>query len=94
MSNPRNEESDDESGLESIFSMLNEMEQKINEIDISKLNVNVEKLKNEGDFDLTEEFQKLENDRDFNRSHPEMLNNLKQVMILMDAVKQFMPPKN
>ena len=91
MSNLRKEESDD-SGIDSIFSMLNDMEEKINGVDLSALNVDKNEFKKEScHYDLVKEFQKLENDREINRSHPEMMNNMKQVMILLDAVKQFMP---
>ncbi len=94
MSNRRKEESDDP--FETIFStILNDMEKKMNGIDLSKFNVNADEFKKEeSHYDLAKEFQKLENDKDINRSHPEMMDKLKLVMILMDAVKEVIPPNN
>ncbi len=96
----RKEESDH--AFETIFStMLNDMEKKINGIDLSNFNKIKEELNKQEikptdteHFDLIKEFEKIENDTEINQTHPEMINNLKQVMFLIDTLKQFMPPMN
>lgn len=82
-----------EDDIENIFNdLLKDVENKINGIDLSVLNLSPEDMKSEGRYDLDKEFKNLENDKDAQK-HPELINNLKQVKIMMDALKQFMDSK-
>jgi hypothetical protein len=96
MSNRAKANQEEKDDIENIFSeLLEETENNIKGLDLSVLNLTpneINDIKRQGHYDLDEEFQKLENDNEA-KKYPEILNNLKQVKILIDALNQFIKDK-